>query len=581
MARRIRRSGPRQINGTEGNDNIDNIENKSAVADNSTISGFGGNDTISNTYSEAIRKYTSSIIIYGGDGDDRITNVGPYPILNGDAGDDYINNSGDGERAHMYGGDGDDTIVNSLQTYGTYAGMVLLVGGNGNDHIKNNFSKNSTIEGGAGDDVIENGGASVTINGGLGDDRISLKSGATNNLIQYNAGDGNDTIIGFNETSTLKIGDGTGTYSTLNDNSDVIVSVGSDRIILKDAASLSSLNIQGTVITIIKGTDGDDSIDNSSSRSTIDAGKGNDSISNSGDNVTITGGNGNDTITLTSGATNNLIQYASGDGSDRIQGINETSTLIIGDGTGTYSTIKSGSDIIVLVGEDKITLQGAADLSNVNIDGQFVQKNFDNSQNNTVIAANDLDNTIENSGSNVTIQAEGGNDYIENNNGSGVSINGGEGNDTIENNGSNVTINGGEGDDLISLAASAKNNVIVYTNGDGNDVIQGFNSTSTLEISGDYSTEKSGNDIVVTVRDEKITLQGAAALSNVNIVETPVNVNNSLGNKLLSGGNLNDTIFNSGQNVTIDALGSNDSIKNDGKNVSINGGAGSTTRATT
>ena len=167
---------------------------------------------------------------------------------------------------------------------------------------------------------------------------------------------------------------------------------------------------------------------------TIYGGAGNDTIENRGSDVTITGGTGDDLISLGSDAKNNLIQYASGDGNDTIQGFNANSRLKIGDGTGIYSTIKSGSDIIVLVGEDKITLQGAASLSTVNIDGQFIQKNFDNSQNNTVIAANDIDNTINNSASLVTIQAQGGNDSI-NNEGANVLIDGGNGNDSITNSG--------------------------------------------------------------------------------------------------------------------------------------------------
>lgn len=56
-----------------------------------------------------------------------------------------------------------------------------------------------------------------------------------------------------------------------------------------------------------------------------------------------------------------------------------------------------------------------------------------------------------------------------------------------------------------------------YTNGDGNDIIEGFNSNSTLSITGEYSTQVSNSDVVVTVDEGKITLKGAASLSGLNI----------------------------------------------------------------
>ena len=63
--------------------------------------------------------------------------------------------------------------------------------------------------------------------------------------------------------------------------------------------------------------------------------------------------------------------------------------------------------------------------------------------------------------------------------------------------------------------------MIVYNAGDGNDSIVGFNETSTLEISGAlHSTEKSGNDIIVTVGEGKITLEDAASLSSAKIINS-------------------------------------------------------------
>ena len=102
----------------------------------------------------------------------------------------------------------------------------------------------------------------------------------------------------------------------------------------------------------------------------INGGDGDDTIYNEfGDNVTIDGGAGNDSIDNHDGS-NVLFTYTAGNGNDLIQGFNATSTLRIGEGTGTYSKATVGSDIIVTVGDGKITLEGAASLSALNIDGK-------------------------------------------------------------------------------------------------------------------------------------------------------------------------------------------------------------------
>lgn len=172
-----------------------------------------------------------------------------------------------------------------------------------------------------------------------------------------------------------------------------------------------------------------------------------------------------------------------------------------------------------------------------------------------MIAANDFDNTIKNSGQNVTINALGGNDSIfntgsevsidggdgndrisvnggeksiieggkandtiENDNVNNILISGGEGDDNIRNTGASVSIDGGEGnDDIVNM--NGENVLFNYKSGDGNDVINGFRADSTLSISGGlHFTETSGKDIIVTVGKGKITLDGAASLSTVNII---------------------------------------------------------------
>ena len=66
-----------------------------------------------------------------------------------------------------------------------------------------NYEDNTVVTGTSEDDSISNDGDSVTIDGGAGNDYIY--NYGNNVLIEYASGDGNDSIVGFNETSTLSI----------------------------------------------------------------------------------------------------------------------------------------------------------------------------------------------------------------------------------------------------------------------------------------------------------------------------------------------------------------------------------------
>lgn len=96
----------------------------------------------------------------------------------------------------------------------------------------------------------------------------------------------------------------------------------------------------------ISGGAGNDSIDNKGLHVTISGGDaGNDFIDNRGAHSTILGGSGSDTISLSSSASLNLIEYALGDGDDSIYGFKATDTLSITGGT--YFTQVSGSELVV------------------------------------------------------------------------------------------------------------------------------------------------------------------------------------------------------------------------------------------
>ncbi len=88
----------------------------------------------------------------------------------------------------------------------------------------------------------------------------------------------------------------------------------------------------------------------------ISGGAGKDTIKVLGSATTVTGGKGNDTIT--SSGKRNIFVYAEGDGKDVIADFSATDKIKITNGTAKVS--KSGSDVLVTVGDGSIKLKDAA-----------------------------------------------------------------------------------------------------------------------------------------------------------------------------------------------------------------------------
>ena len=201
------------------------------------------------------------VSIDAGAGDDYLHNSGSTSqvTIDAGAGSDKVSNWGD--KVKILGGAGADTINNN----GTNGGSkkVTIDAGAGNDEI-HNFGTNDLIKGGAGNDtiwnskrgvingevVVEDGGKSSTIIGGAGDDYINNSGDKV--TFKYNSGDGNDSIVGFNETSTLTLDDGAGTFSSLKSGNDLIITAGEGKITLQGAATLSAVNILGKEISAWK-----------------------------------------------------------------------------------------------------------------------------------------------------------------------------------------------------------------------------------------------------------------------------------------------------------------------------------------
>ncbi len=524
----------------EGNDSIYNH-----VANNVTINAGAGADTIYNTCDnvsidggagkDSIYSYFSSEgTTYGGAGNDTIQ------VYNYDGGEDFIDGGADADyisvggyyTSYDYyntinGGAGNDTIYNSTN-------VSTLNGGDGNDSL---YSGGNSISasGGAGDDLISLGSDNEenTISGGAGNDTIILQN--QNHLVQYASGDGNDIIEGFNRSDTLHITSGSITKAGYSGD-DAIIYVGNNYIIFKDAAE-RSLNLQigngaafstvlsseidfsgggedtgsggeddeenyiinSTASTLLSGTAGADNITNSGKNVTIlgnagndfifntganvliNGGAGNDTINNKGKNATIIGGAGNDIISLSSAATGTLIKYSSGEGKDTIIGFDSNDSLEVSGGS--YTTAKSGNDILVTFDSGSLLIKNTSKISVIGgssgggddeeselPDGWKYANTAKTSITATLASADDLDLT-EDYGAGV-IKVDGSKTT------GGVVITGNDKNNSIKGGKGADLISGGYGNDTVSLGAG--NDTYIYTS--GNDLIQDFAAGDVIQI---------------------------------------------------------------------------------------------------
>ena len=568
----------------DGNDYIDNWGNSV------TIDAGAGNDSIYNSGSkvtilggdgnDSIYNSDSKVTIFGGDGNDYVDNwSGDKVTINGGAGDDSIVSWGDS--VSINAGMGDDSIYNRsanvLFNYTSGDGNDTIVGFKNDDTLLISGTSYSTQE--SGYDVI------VTVDKGkillqnayatadsihINDETITLESKviklsdggdiihASRDSISIVGGDGNDSIYNSSLVSNVSIVAGAG--------NDYISNGGSKVTILGGDGNDSIYSWSGDKVTI-NGGSGNDSIDNSGSDASIDVGAGDDYIRNSGKKSKVDAGAGNDYI-YNGGS---KVTILAGAGDDYIRNSGEKSKVDAGTGNDSIYNWYDSVTIDTGVGNDsihndhgsRVTIHaGVGDDSIHNNGGELV-----------TINAGDGNDYINTSGANVTMDAGDGNDYIDNYKSYKVSMDAGAGNDTIRNNGGDqATINAGDDDDLIVLSGNTFGTVIVYNEGDGNDTITGFNEDDTLKISGgSYSSQISGSDIILTVGEGNITLQGAASLSAVNIDGEKISwklngTTAAYGSLVITGVTSLDGIKLDGTTVTVSAssLGTNKVTVSDG-----------------
>ena len=264
-------------------------------ASNVTISGGAANDYISNTAGDKVS-------ISGGDGADQIYVRGTKATVNTGAGSDFVYLYSNATNAKVIAGSGSNEIQSEAQG-------ATINAGSGSDHITlYRKASGNVVSAGGGKDSIYSSGANVSIDAGEGNDYLYLYSAASGNVLEYSAGDGKDTVVGFDANDTLKIFDAS--FSTTASGSDLSVNVNSGSILLKDVKKISptivlgmtdsaeaSLSI-GSDVKIIDASARTKAVNlkGNSLANTILGGKGNDTVRGAGGNDSLVGGAGKDKL---------------------------------------------------------------------------------------------------------------------------------------------------------------------------------------------------------------------------------------------------------------------------------------------
>ena len=526
------------INGGNGNDHLIGFTSKidggagndAISASYSTINTGEGNDTVISGGHNIIQHNKGNDVIISGYGDDLLkiasnsytTQKGSFELIENDDDDDPISeaiskavnvvlnsvfdtiiiNVSNGDSVTLIGA-GQFRIEKANGTVDTLEANSYSTIESTSRYIHNDEYNKTLISGSVYDDRISNLGSYVTINAGKGNDKITLEEeGGGDNVINYTSGDSHkgietlfgsytvessgDVIYGIKTNDLLNITSGTYTTSISGRGQDVVVSVDGNPITLKEAANrqFRIKNASGSI-------------------ETLNTTKGK-FIANSKANSVVTGSSHDDTI-------RNSTDYT----------FSDTTTI-----------------------EELFSLETLEPKLNEDI-------------------------------SNVTINAGAGNDSIYNDSDQ-VTINGDAGNDTIENYGYNVVINGSSGNDLILLGYDYEEIIynsyyydddeddyededeiyeydgdhlfefgfttIKYAEGDGNDTIYGYDGTDTINITqGNYSTQESGNDVIIKVGTGSICLKDAKG----------VELNISKGSKITNGGGGSATTTTIATSVTL------------------------------
>ena len=414
--------------------------------------------------------------IYAGSGDDEINGEGGNDIIFGNGGSDIID-SGAGDDSSVWTiNDGSDTYkaaagLNTIDLNGTSADDTFNISGTGTvlqvsaDVAAPTVDPVVSIESGtmivnvnglAGDDTFNFASIDLVneiflnVNGGTGQDMINTNGVDLSGIrVGFDAGDGNDTILGGAGDETIVGGAG----------DDMINGGGGD----------DELD-GGTGDDVLVGGDGNDTLRGGLGVDRIDGGNGDDSLTGGFNNDTINGQAGDDSID--GGQANDII--TGGDGDD---------TLLGSDGDDTIDG-EAGMDFLV-GGSDNDSLSGGSE--------------------GDTIRGGDGDDVINGNDGGDVINAGDGQDSVFGGNGHDT-ITGGDGNDFVQGQAGHDILLGGDGNDIIGGGGGRD----VLLGGDGDDTVNGNSGTDTL--AGNEGSDRVANPTGADVINEQFKLDAAIAI---------------------------------------------------------------------
>ena len=203
-------------------------------------------------------------------------------------------------------------------------------------------------------------------------------------------------------------------------------------------------------------------------------------------NDCINGGKGNDTLTGDDGA--DIFAYENGGGKDVITDYSVRDTIQVSSGT-ISKTSFNGSDVVFKIGKGSLTVKrgkgktlnlidAAGNSISTVVGGLSSPKKLivTNSTSSPVTVDNGVEN-VDASSRTKAIQITG-NKFAN-------SIAGGAKNDILSGGAGNDTLRGGKGND--KLWGDSGKDTFLYSNGDGKDIIYGFEDDDMLKITGSFS----------------------------------------------------------------------------------------------
>ena len=410
------------------------------------------------------------------------------------------------------------------------------------------------------------------------------------------------------------------------DNNDSITSSGKNIQIDANGGNDRIYHTAGSGASIFGGA-GRETIIAYAEKAYIDGGDGNDlinlnlgayksdleSTSNS-TGATIIGGKGADTIRADVDGTGRTFVFGSDDGADVIYGIKTGDTISLEGGASLSSSVYSGEDFLLTIGNTRVLLKKPTDgFNNVKLTVGGTDytipslyqgtKNSERKENTSdsdnivleMLGGNDsvsnsgsyvtvyggagADTIINTGGSNIMLDGEAGNDLFSVVAGTGVTVEGGAGADTvnIESGAGVVTIIGGAGNDYFKAKNSG--NVYIYTEGEGKDTIEGYSTNDTIIINAGIIGESKfeGSDFVVGIGKGSLTFKNIDAdttnkitlISPNSTIPTEISVP-----RIVQGTKSAETLTSSKANYKIDAGAGNDVINVSGGSNVVMAGAG-------